>query len=138
MMPTIAEQTSAWIALQRIPDGASVPDEVFEQGFRLNDFVHEDPAFAWIVIKEVAQQYSESELFNNGVQDTEAKRVLGMLGSGPLEDLLAQSGDEYIDRIEAEAKSNRSFFWTLACVWQNAMSDANWARVQRITGGFSP
>ena len=54
------------------------------------------------------------------------------LAAGPMEDLLAQHGRDFIDRVEAEAKINGRFKHLLGGVWQNDMDDALWERVQRF------
>jgi hypothetical protein len=136
VMQPVEEQADVWIASQRTDNGDDLPEGVFERGFRLNDFAYDDPAFAWSVIKDVVSKFAETDLFTEA--DTEAKRMLASLGAGPLETLLSENGDRIISEVEAEARRDRRFFWTLACVWQHGMSDELWRRVQRITGGFSP
>ncbi len=56
---------------------------------------------------------------------------LGMLGAGPLEDFLNDSGQEYIDVIEQLAAKNPRFMTVLKGVWQTAKMDlAVWKRVE--------
>jgi hypothetical protein len=136
MQLSVGEQADAWIALQRYKNADDAPEDVFQRGFRLNDFAYDDPAFTLSVIKDVVSRYAEDDLFTEA--ETEAKQILAMLGAGPLETLLGENGDQVIADVEAEARRDRRFFWTLACVWQHGMSDDLWGRVQRITHGFSP
>lgn len=136
MQLSVEELADSWIALQRYKDAFEAPDGVFEQGYRLYDLAYDEPEFAFSVIKNVVGRYAEKDLFAEG--KTEAKQVLGQLGAGPLEDLLSENGDRAIAKVEAEAKADRRFLWTLACVWQNGMSDELWSRVQRIVGGLVP
>lgn len=136
MQPSIGQQADAWVALHRYANPDDAPEEVFDLGFRLNEFAYDDPPFCLNVIKEVVSRYAERDLFTDA--GTEAKRVLANLGAGPLETLLGENGDRVIAEVEAEARSDRRFLWTLACVWQHGMSDELWSRVQRLTGGFSP
>lgn len=136
MKLSVAEQATAWIACARFSNPNEVPDDLWERGWNLNECAFDDPAFAWETIKEIVGRYNDEALFTNST--TEAKHVLANLGAGPLEDLLAQHGDALISDIEFEVRSDRRFFWTLACVWKNSMSDELWLRVQRATGGFSP
>ena len=136
MQLSVEEQADNWIALQRYKNADDAPEDVFERGFRLNDLAYDEPEFALSVIKDVVSRYAEPDLFTEG--KTDAKQVLGMLGAGPLETLLGENGDRVIADVEAEARADRRFFWTLACVWQHGMSENLWARVQRIVGGFAP
>lgn len=136
MHPSVGQQADAWIALQRYPNVDDAPEDVFDQDFRLNLLAFDNPAFALNVIKDVVSRYAEHDLITEA--NTEAKRILGNLGAGPLETLLAENGNLVISEVEAEARSDRCFLWTLACVWQNEMSDELWARVQRIIGTSSP
>lgn len=122
--------------MQHFKDAADAPEDVFERGFRLNDLAHDDPGFTLSVIKDVVSRFAEHELLTEG--QPEAKKVLGMLGAGPLETLLGENGDQVIAEVEAEARRDRRFLWALACVWQQGMSDDLWARVKRITHGCSP
>jgi hypothetical protein len=57
---------------------------------------------------------------------------LGVLAAGPLEDLLSHHGVDFIDRVEAEAKSNSKFAHLLGGVWQFQMTDEVWCRVQNV------
>jgi hypothetical protein len=55
-----------------------------------------------------------------------------VLSAGPIEDLLAQHGDAFIDRVEIEARRDPSFAKVLGGVWQNSMSDEVWKRLQTV------
>ncbi|NJR77978.1 DUF6869 domain-containing protein [Sphingomonas corticis] len=136
MQLSVKEHGDDWIALQCYKSSDDAPEDVFEKGFRLDELAYDEPELAFSVIKDVVSRYAESDLFTEG--QTGAKQVLGMLGAGPLETLLGENGDRVIADVEVEARADRRFFWTLACVWQNGMSDELWARVQRIVGGFVP
>ncbi len=56
-------------------------------------------------------------------------RVKAVFAAGPIEDLLAHFGPEYIDRVEALARRDPKFNDFLGGVWQNAMTDEVWERV---------
>ncbi len=130
MEMSVREQADSWIALQRYRKPDDAPEDVFERGFRLNDLAYDEPEVALSVIRDIVSRYAEADLFTD--VETEARRVLGMLGAGPLETLLGENGDRVIAEVEAEASQDRRFIWTLACVWQCGMSETLWARVQRI------
>lgn len=54
------------------------------------------------------------------------------LAAGPLEDLLSQHGEMFIDKIEQLAKNDIQFKKILGAVWQNSISDSVWSRIQRV------
>lgn len=60
--------------------------------------------------------------------------TLEMLAAGPLEDLIAMCGEDFIERIEVEARRNPVFRETLHGVWQSTTSESLWARVERARG----
>ena len=57
-------------------------------------------------------------------------RVIAALAAGPLEDLLAKHGQNYIDQVEQLAGRDERFNRLLGGVWRNSMTDAIWDRVQ--------
>ena len=57
-------------------------------------------------------------------------KVVAVLAAGPLEDLLAKRGEDFIDRIEELARKDPKFNWLLGGVWRNSMTDEIWQRVQ--------
>jgi hypothetical protein len=61
-----------------------------------------------------------------------SNKIQESLSAGPLEDILAKHGERMIERVEAEARSNPLFAKLLGGVWQNAMSDEVWRRVQAV------
>jgi hypothetical protein len=60
-----------------------------------------------------------------------SRRVFSILAAGPLEDLLADFGNEYIDRVELLARQDPKFNDLLGGVWKNAMTDDVWWRVEK-------
>jgi hypothetical protein len=135
-METSVEQVADdWIAFAKVGDPDRMPEDIFDRGWVLYDLSFENPELAWVVIQNVVARYSESALFTE--EETEGRKVLGNLAAGPLEDLLAEHGPNFIDRVETEARRDRRLFWTLGCVWKNSMTDDVWARVQRAAGGMS-
>jgi len=59
-------------------------------------------------------------------------KVVAVLAAGPVEDLLAKQGSDFIDRVEALARHDSRFNYLLGGVWRNTMSDDVWQRVQAI------
>jgi hypothetical protein len=125
---------SDWIAYARL-NPTKAPDEVHDRGWVMNDCAFDHPELAWDAIKLVVSRYSGEDLF--GERENEARKVVGGTAAGPLENLLAEHGPQFIDMVEAEARRDRRFMWTLGCVWKNSMNDDVWTRVQRAAGGIS-
>jgi hypothetical protein len=80
-----------------------------------------EPELAWKLIATVLSR-------------TESEKIVENLGAGPLEDLLANHGDKFIDRAESLASRDLKFRQCLSHTWQNNMSSSVWARVCRATG----
>lgn len=60
--------------------------------------------------------------------------ALGMLAADPLEDLIGERGEAFIDRIEAAAEHDPVFRRTLHGVWRACASADIWARIERVRG----
>jgi hypothetical protein len=133
MTISIEQVASDWIAYARLDRSPS--DDEHDKGWVLYDLAQFDPELAWQVIVELLSRYTEADLFSE--LETEAKEVLSNVGAGPLENLLAEHGSAFIERIEAKARQDRRFFWTLGCVWKNSMTDEIWSRVQVAAGSIS-
>lgn len=57
-------------------------------------------------------------------------KTVAILAAGPLEDLLADDGPEYIERVEELARRDPKFNYLLGGVWRSTMTDEIWRRVQ--------
>ncbi|HEX5885444.1 MAG TPA: hypothetical protein VFY67_12965, partial [Pyrinomonadaceae bacterium] len=49
-------------------------------------------------------------------------KVVGILAAGPVEDLLAKQGEDFIDRVEELARKDPKFNYLLGGVWRNTMT----------------
>lgn len=58
--------------------------------------------------------------------------VLAVLAAGPLEDYLATNKEKFIVNVENRAKEDPKFASLLGGVWQNAMTEETWTRVQKV------
>jgi hypothetical protein len=134
MKGTPEQIASDWIAYTQL-DPSKAQDDTHERGWIIYDASYDQPTIAWEAIKAVVSRYSEDELFTE--RETVAKRILANTAAGPLENLLAEHGADFIESVELEARRDRRMLWTVGCVWQNSMSDDVWARVQRAAGGIS-
>ena len=63
------------------------------------------------------------------------EKVAGQLAAGPIEDLMSEFGESYIQRVEALAGKDARFKRTLCGTWQDMMSDEVWARFQQARTG---
>jgi hypothetical protein len=82
------------------------------------DVVHDEPEVAWTAILQIlARPLTQDQI--------------SILAGGPLEDLLAVHGPQFIERIEHEAAQNPRFNHLLGGVWQNQMPPEIWERVQK-------
>lgn len=93
----------------------------FEAWETLDRLCRDDPDVCWEIILEI-------------LHTPHHESVTWQLAAGPLEDLLARHGDEFIDRVEARAKVDPTFKDLLGGVWQNATSSPIWACVESIRG----
>ncbi len=109
----------AWIRYQKHlgPKDIDHPDWWAVDG--LLEMTWYKPETAWIVIRAILDRDQSDE-------------IVQILSAGALEDLLAQHGEDFIDRIEFEAQNNPDFAFLLGGVWQNEMSDELYARVQSV------
>ena len=57
-------------------------------------------------------------------------KTVAILAAGPLEDLLADNGPEYIERVEELARRDPTFNYLLGGVWRSTMTDEIWRRVR--------
>lgn len=88
----------------------------------LDEILHlpyEEPALAWEFIKAVVAQ-------------APGHKALASLAAGPLEDLLAAHGQEYISAIEGLAKDDSAFRATVRNVWRNTIAPEVWDRLQAL------
>lgn len=60
---------------------------------------------------------------------------VSLLAAGPVEDLLALYGGQFIDRIEAEAQRSPAFAHVLGGVWRRDIPLEIWQRVEAARGG---
>ena len=84
---------------------------------------YEHPELCWEVILNIL--YREPD-----------QKVIGALAAGPLEDLIQDHGETFIDRIETEARQNPAFRHLLGGVWESGGHDI-WNRVLKARNNKS-
>jgi hypothetical protein len=100
-------------------EGSDEHERLFPVHEVVSDMTREEPDGAWSFVLAVLEQ-------DNSVTVRET------LSAGPLEDLLVYHGAAVIERVEQEAKANPRVASLLGGVWQNAMPEAIWKRVQAV------
>jgi hypothetical protein len=78
-----------------------------------------NPDEAWLMILEAVRRAS-------------ADQVLGWIGAGPLESLLSEHGEDFIDRMEQQAANDERFHFAVSHCWQFGMTDNVWSRVHAL------
>ncbi|MFQ5937100.1 MAG: DUF6869 domain-containing protein [Acidiferrobacterales bacterium] len=119
-----ARLIKSWIALAHAGEDSSEHAANFWAHSTLWDLNFEDPELCWGLILRI-------------LQTDNSDAVIKQLSAGPLEDLLAQRGEQFIERLESEAQHNPSLRKLLGGLWQGEMSEEIWVRIQaaRDQGG---
>ncbi|HZM36949.1 MAG TPA: hypothetical protein VFC18_21000 [Burkholderiales bacterium] len=115
----VSDAATGWIDYwrQQLETG-QFPDS--EASSIVDELIRDDPDSGWATILAVLER----------IDAQPSSRLFQVLAAGPLEDLLARHGDAFVERIESEARVNERFKLLLGGVWQNAMSEHVWRRVQ--------
>lgn len=112
---------AAWIALHHAEAKSPEYNDNFWAFTALSDLCETDPDFCWELIEEIRRS-DGSDI------------ILANIAAGPLEDLLAQHGVRFIDRIEKQARDDKQYRKLLGAIWQNNIPDDVWKRVKRVAG----
>jgi hypothetical protein len=113
------EIAQTWIQFHYLSEGSAERNGLFWAYELLDDLVKENPEEAWKVIEIIRRSDGGDVILSN-------------LAAGPLEDLLCEHGDLFIDCIENAAKDDAPFRKLLGAVWKSRMADSIWARVQAV------
>jgi hypothetical protein len=81
----------------------------------------EEPELCWRLI-EVARRADLSD------------KQLALVSAGPFEDLMNAHGEQFIERVESEARRDPKMRFLLGTVWKGKMSAPVWDRIQRLRG----
>lgn len=117
-LDAVAELAEAWIRYWSAPEDS--PERAdFDLAMKFHDIEYHKPELLWAMILAIHTQ-------------DKSVHIDGVLSAGPLENLLALHGENFIDRVEKEARTDSSFARLLGGVWKNRMSEAVWQRVQAV------
>ena len=109
---------TAYIAAEQLPDNEKHDSPYWWAIERFMDMYDTTQAEdIWTTILEVLSRRPD-------------QNVIGMLAAGPLEDLIKDWGEMFIDRIELEARRNPAFRHLLGGVWKGSTPEV-WARVEK-------
>ena len=78
----------------------------------LDNIVHQDPERAWSIVLDIIKR-SNSDL------------LIGIIAAGPLEDLLCEKGEIFIDRLEIEAANDINVRKSIGGVWGESKMNSN-------------
>ena len=118
-IPQLVDEWLQWAIWQSDPKNKGRDSSHLVGWSEFEWVVREHPEHAWQAIVVT-------------VSDVRAKPYLGILAAGPMEDLLANHGSAFINRVENEARSNPAFAWMLGGVWQSKMAEDIWLRVKAV------
>lgn len=88
---------------------------------RVMHLVKNEPGEAWPVILDLVEKAPDD-------------KVLGVIAAGEIEDFIMAHAPEFIDRIEAEARSSARFKEALAGVWIMRLQPDLFDRVEKAAG----
>jgi len=119
--PTAEDVARAWIESRERRKSTTESDGGDVVSSLEFDLPREEPEACWAVILEILSR----------IPADPTNQLFQVLAAGMMEDLLAEHGHTFIDRVEEQARRNPSFNLLLGGVWQNAMADDIWSRVQK-------
>lgn len=96
----------------------------------------QDKFWAFTQLDDVCRKQPELcwELMLQILDTPHHESVETALAAGPLEDLLARHGAQFIERVEERARSDAKFKDVLGGVWRNSTPHELWARVEAVRG----
>lgn len=117
--PTNVDVAKAWINIQNAKEGSEEYEKYFWAFSYLDDLRDEDAERIWKIINEII--------------DIDASEwVLSNLAAGPVEDLLVDHGEKFINRLEEKVKGDNRFKTIIKGIWKNEIPEPIWKRVQKL------
>ena len=110
-----------WIAFTNLKQSSPEYDQLFWIWEHVNHLCSKQPVEAFDFILAVLKLDPSDQ-------------VLANLAAGPMEELLGNHPHEMIERVETEVRRNPRLRHLLGGVWQNAMPNDVWLRVQAMGG----
>jgi len=104
-----------WIAYQKTNE-----EKYWDSVDHVMSLTKDDPEKLWSFIKET---------LNSPECDD---RIISNLAAGPLEDLMNEKGEEFIDRVVVEARRSPKFNLLLGGVWESSIDPTVWKQIKTI------
>ncbi len=117
-MTDINKLTQSWIEFQRTQNS-----DLEWSNDDFIDLANENPEVAWKCILIVIETEPTDE-------------ILSILAEGPMEDLLAEHGPKFIDRIESISKENIVFARLIKHVWVEGISSQIQNKIRTIQSKY--
>jgi hypothetical protein len=117
-LDAVAELAEAWIRYWQAPEDSAERGD-FDLAMKFHDIEYHRPEILWAMILAIHSR-------------DQSIHIQQVLSAGPLENLLALHGENFIDCVESEARTDPSFARLLGGVWKNRMSEGVWQRVQAV------
>jgi len=117
--PTKEDLITGWIDLQLASLNSPEWEESVWSAQILDELVDDYPREAFDVVLSI-------------MESPDAERVIGGVAAEPIEDLLVQHGDEFIELVENEAKRSPKFRHMLGGVWRSSMDESIWLRLTAV------
>ena len=122
---SIDDLADEWITAWARPEPPAIAAGEFGDAALDWDLPHDHPELCWNVILNVL-----------GRIDAEpSNRHFQALAAGPLEDLRANHGESFIERVETRATQSAEFALLLGGVWQSTIHPEVWARMRSCAKG---
>jgi len=112
---------SAWFVAHEAGAESPIYEENWWAVETLLNLPEENPELLWELILEAIEKEKNEKLLSN-------------LAAGPIEDLMCNYGEEIIDRVEIEAKSNHSFKNCIKDVWLDSNDTPIYKRFYKAAG----
>ena len=95
------------------------PEDLSDDFWEITDCYHDNPekAFAYVIL---------------GASRTDDAHFLGLLGCGPLEDVLCDPSEELLERVVAEAQRSARFCWLLSNPFRISIAERAWEAIEKF------
>jgi len=92
----------------------------------LNEFSHQDPVRTWSIIRAINR---------TEIPDEEWRKFAdGVLGCGPLENMITAHTDTILDAVLSEAKQNTRLRNQLSAIYESSVEPRVWTDIQAVLG----
>ena len=110
-----------WLEYLRTPEGSPERESRSAVLSEFDGLCTSAPEIAWRAILAIRERESDKE-------------ILCVLAAGPLENLLSDHGEAFIERVEQLARADPTFRKMLRIMYRMFMSEEVWRRVQAAAG----